>query len=65
MWNDGSKWMVESIAVIGNNKPGLGEDQTTGMTLKTLETMLGKDVALFPDTNCRDKSVQITVQYVD
>ena len=66
VWKNLNKEMAESIAVMGNNSPYPGQDETTGMTLEDLEHLLGKNVNLFPDVPaCRKNPVIITVKYVD
>ena len=56
---------AQSIAVMGNNTPKKGQDKTTGMKLKDLEKLLGKNVNLFPGEHaCRANSLIITVQYL-
>ncbi|XP_029182631.2 uncharacterized protein LOC114950653 [Acropora millepora] len=67
LWTDEFKKLkAQSIAVMGNNSPDKGKDETTGMTLEDLEKLLGNNVTLFPDgPACRGNSFIIKVKYVD
>lgn len=66
VWESFDKENAQSIAVMGNNTPYKGKDETMGITLKNLEELLGADVNLFPGVPaCRQNPVLIRVDYVD
>lgn len=66
VWKYLDKEYAQSIAVMGNNTPYKGKDETMGITLNNLEKLLGADVNLFPGVPaCRQNPFHIRVDYVD